>query len=147
MKIQEKVQNTINVIVGEAKSNFDVVKEQISNTVAEVSAAAKEEMEMQKTAFAAYKERVNTLREKGFKREEVLNSIKEEATFYGNEVTVAFNRNIEKVKSIVSPRISTVMETVKETTDKVAGEFKKVQEQAVEVKEEVEDKVAEVVEG
>lgn len=135
MNIQEKAQKTFGTIVEGAVQNFNVVKEQVSNAAVEVSAAAKEELDNQKSLFNTYKERINSLRAKGFNTNEILGDVKAEATFFGNEIAQTFNRNVETLVSIVSPKLTVLADTAKAATDKVVNEFfKSVQEE--EIKEE-----------
>lgn len=151
MKIQARLQNTLGVIIDGAKENFNVAKVEISNVATEVSAAAKEEIGAQKAFFNAYKERYSTLKEKGFKRDEILNDVKGEASFLGNEVAAVFNRNVDKIKSIVTPKINVIADTAKTTGEKIANEIKdakdSVEDEIKDIKEEVIEEVEEIKEA
>ena len=150
MKIQARLQNTLGAIVDGAKENFYVAKNEITNVANEVAAAAKEEVEMQKAFINSYKERYATLKEKGFKKDEILNDVKGEATFLGNEVAAVFNRNVDKIKTIVSPKIEVIAGTAKSTGEKIANEIKlaknTVEDKIEDIVDEVEDKVEDIVE-
>lgn len=125
MKFQEKLQGTINTLVGDAKQNVEIAKEQVNGVITEVVAAAMEEVNLQKSALVSYQERFAALKAKGFKKDEIVNDVKGEVAFFGNELATSFNRNVEKIKSIVAPKIAefksakksaTVVEEVKTET-------------------------------
>lgn len=124
MKIQEKIQGTINTLVGDAKQNVEIAKEQVSGVITEVVAAAKEEVELQKTAFVSYQERFASLKAKGFQKDEIVNDVKGEVAFFGNEIATSFNRNVEKIKSIVAPKIAEFKGAAKNAAETVVEEVK-----------------------
>lgn len=124
MKFQEKLQGTINTIVGGAKQNVEVAKEQVNSAITEVVAAAKEEVELQKTAFVSYQERFAALKAKGFNKNEIVEDVKGEVAFFGNEIATSFNRNVEKLKSIVAPKIEELKGAAKKSSEEVVAEVK-----------------------
>lgn len=124
MKLQDKLQGTINTIVGDAKQNVEIAKDQLNGVISEVVVAAKEEVELQKTAFVSYQERFAALKAKGFKKDEIVNDVKGEVAFFGNEIASTFNRNVEKFKSIVAPKVAEFKSATKKATEAVVEEVK-----------------------
>lgn len=124
MKLQEKLQGTINTFVGDAKQNVEIAKGQVNGVITEVVAAAKEEVELQKTAFVSYQERFAALKTKGFNKNEIVNDVKGEVAFFGNEIASTLNRNVEKFKSIVAPKIEEFKTATKNTAEAVVEEVK-----------------------
>lgn len=120
MTFQEKIQDAINTFVAEAKSNVESTKEQVSATYTEVVTAAKEELELQKTAVSTYKERIQALVAKDFNKDVIVEDVKGEVEFFGNEFKSTFNRNVERFKSIFAPKAEEVKETVKKATKKAS---------------------------
>lgn len=122
--IEMKLQDTINSILGEVKQNVEVAKEQLTATISEVKVAAQEEVEAQKNALSTYKERFNSLKAKGFNKNEILEDVKGEVAFFGNELSSVLNRNVDKFKSIVAPKI----ESLKNASKKAAQTAEEVVE-------------------
>ncbi|MCZ2392369.1 MAG: hypothetical protein LC105_00725 [Chitinophagales bacterium] len=126
-----KLQDTINSIVEDVKQNVEVAKEQLTATISEVKVAAQEEAEAQKNAFNSYKERFNSLKAKGFNKNEILEDVKGEISFFGNELSSVLNRNVDRFKSIVAPKI----ENLKNASKKAAQTVEEVVESKVETAE------------
>jgi gas vesicle protein len=118
MTFQEKIQDAVNTLVAEAKSNVETTKEQVTSTYNEVVAAAKEEIELQKTAVSTYKERIQALVSKDFNKDVIVEDVKGEVAFFGNEFKSTLNRNVERFKNIFAPKAEEVKETVKKATKK-----------------------------
>ncbi|MCO5248421.1 MAG: hypothetical protein M9887_05680 [Chitinophagales bacterium] len=156
MKIQEKLQASVNEIVKNAQEGFSTVKDQFNGVAQELTEAGKKELNAQKEAFEGYKERFNTLKDKGLNRAEIINTLKEESSFFGNEVTTTIRRNVNTLKSILNPKVSEVKNTFakftskaekagKEATKNVKNATKTTKTKATKAAKKVEDKVEEVV--
>lgn len=139
MTFQEKVQDAINTFVAEAKQNVEATKETVSSTYTEVVTAAKEEIELQKTAVSTYKERIQALVAKDFNKDIIVDDVKGEVAFFSNEIKSTLTRNVERFKNIFNPKVEEVKETVKKTA-------KKATKKAEAVVEEVKEKASEAAE-
>jgi|GEM_PF-3649878 len=117
MKLQEKIQGAINTFVVDAKQNVENAKEQVTSAYTEVVAATKEELELQKAAFATYKERITALTNKGFNKDAIVEDVKGEVAFFGNEIKTSVDRNINRFKNIFAPKAEEVKETVEAVTE------------------------------
>ena len=117
MKLQEKIQGAINTFVVDAKQNVENAKEQVTSAYTEVVAATKEELELQKAAFATYKERIAALTNKGFNKDAIVKDVKGEVAFFGNEIKTSVDRNINRFKNIFAPKAEEVKETVEAVTE------------------------------
>ena len=117
MKLQEKIQGAINTFVVDAKQNVENAKEQVTSAYTEVVAATKEELELQKAAFATYKERIAALTNKGFNKDAIVEDVKGEVAFFGNEIKTSVDRNINRFKNIFAPKAEEVKETVEAVTE------------------------------
>ena len=161
MKIQEKLQGTINTIVGDVQQNVEVAKGQATAAYSEIVSAAKEEIELQKNSFNTYKERFEALKAKGFNKSEVVEDVKSEVAFFSNELVSTVNRNFNTLKSIVAPKLVNVKNSVaktandtatdvenlaKATKSKAKSEVKKAAKSTKEVVNETAASVNEVVE-
>lgn len=117
MKLQEKIQGAINTFVIDAKQNVESAKEQVTSAYTEVVAATKEELELQKVAFATYKERIAALTSKGFNKDAIVEDVKGEVAFFGNEIKTSVDRNISRFKNIFAPKAEEVKEAVEAVTE------------------------------
>lgn len=124
MKIQEKLQGTINTIVGDVQQNVEVVKTQATAAYSEIVSAAKEEIELQKLSFDTYKERFEALKTKGFNKNEVVEDVKSEVAFFSNELVSTVNRSFSSLKTIVSPKFAEVKKSVVKTAKETSTEAK-----------------------
>ena len=138
MKIQEKLQGTINTIVGDVQQNVEVAKGQATAAYSEIVSAAKEEIELQKNSFNTYKERFEALKAKGFNKSEVVEDVKGEVAFFSNELVSTVNRNFSTLKSIVAPKFEEVKKSVVKATK---GTSAKAEKAATAVKSEVKKEV------
>lgn len=138
MKIQDKLQGTINTIVGDVQQNVEVAKVQATAAYSEIVSAAKEEIELQKKSFGSYKERFEALKAKGFNKSEVVEDVKGEVAFFSNELVSTVNRNFNTLKSIVAPKLVEVKNSVVKSANDTTAEVKKATKAAKsEVKKEV----------
>lgn len=124
MKIQEKLQGTINTIVGDVQQNVEVAKVQATAAYSEIVSAAKEEIEVQKLSLDTYKERYEALKAKGFNKNEVVEDVKGEVAFFSNELVSILNRNFDRLKSIVTPKFKEVKDSVSKTASDTTTEAK-----------------------
>ncbi|HNE50642.1 MAG TPA: hypothetical protein PLZ64_05840 [Chitinophagales bacterium] len=130
MEFAQKFKEAVDSFTAETKTNVTELRYNVENTVKNAISEGQEEVETLKNHFKATSERIQAKLKGPFALEKVQSDVKEEAEILVADFKTTLNRNVERVKGLLTDASAKVEKQVEEVKEEVKKATKKAKANA-----------------
>ncbi len=130
MEFAQKFKEAVDSFTAETKTNVTELRYNVENTVKNAISEGQEEVETLKNHFKATSERIQAKLKGPFALEKVQSDVKEEAEILVADFKTTLNRNVERVKGLLTDASAKVEKQVVEVKEEVKKATKKAKANA-----------------